>query len=278
MKVSRFPATSHVRSSCWTAVVAIALLSSALPALCADSLTQPTTYAELTQKNSSAALNFTEQVEGTPSENVSKVSIASVLPTGTSAHIYAHFLSWFGTAGHQDVGYSSADALQVQKQITDMLSRGINGVIVNWHGPADFTNQSALLIMAEAESHTGNFEFSIEEDSAAFADCAATSGCDLAAKIASDVTYIQSTYATAKSYMKFQDRPVIFFYGMEAYKLDWDKIRASLSGNPVLIFRPRPATSGSGQPSRSAVLAPGTTYLEMPSKVSRSTDRELQDA
>lgn len=210
----------------------------------ADATTNVTTYTALAQKNTSAGFALsTEALAGTPSENVSKTSIASVLPAGLNPRIYAHFLAWFGTTGHADVGYSSADAIQVQKQVGDMLSRGINGVIVNWHGRADFTDQAASLIMAESDTHAGSFEFSIEEDAHALAECAATPGCDLDAKIEADLKYVQTTYTSAVTYMKFAGRPVIFLYGMEAYKLNWDKIRNSLSGNPVLMFRPAPATT-----------------------------------
>ncbi len=209
----------------------------------ADSGAPGTTYSALTAKNTSAGFGTNVEITtGTPSENVSKTSLASLLPAGSSPRIYAHFLAWFGSANHEDVGYSSADATQVHNQVADMLSRGINGVIVNWQGRSDFTNQAASLIMAEAESQGGAFEFSIEEDANALAGCAATTGCDMAAQVESDLRYIQSTYASANSYTKFEGHPVIFLYGMEAYKLNWDTIRASLTGNPVLIFRAAPGT------------------------------------
>jgi len=219
--------------------IAASILSLTLASYGQDSLGQVTTYAALTAKNTSAGLGSSLSVStGASSENVSKISIASQLAPASSARIFVHLPVWFGTSEHQDVGYSSADAAQVHQQVADILSRGISGVIVDWHGPNDFTDQAALLVMQEAESHSGDFEFALEEDAQVFAHCAATSGCDLAAKAVSDLTYLQSTYTKTSKYMSYQGRPVIFLHGMEAYRLDWNKIHASLPGNPVLVFRP----------------------------------------
>jgi hypothetical protein len=60
----------------------------------------------------------------------------------------------------------------------------------------------------------------------------------LAAKVVQHLSYIQDTYTGSASYLKFQERPMIFLYGMEAYHLDWEQIRTALVGNPILVFRP----------------------------------------
>jgi len=205
---------------------------------------QVTTYTALTANNTSAALP--PQTTGASSQNVSKISITTQLPSGSTTPIYAHLMVWFGTSTHQDVGYSSTDATQAQKQVTDMLSRGISGVIINWHGASDFTDQAALVMMAEVNNYPGRFQFSIEEDAQTLASCAATTGCDLTSKVVSDLTYVQKTYTGAATYMNYQGNPIIFLYGMEAYNLNWTQIRASLTGNPVLIFRSA-STSSSTQ-------------------------------
>lgn len=259
-------------------LVAVTVAVMLAPAFAEGAPDAVTTYSALTQKNTSAAVAPEPQMlTSTPSENVSKTSVRSLLPAGMNARIYAHFLTWFGTADHKDVGYSSADGVQVQQQISDMMSRGIQGAIVNWHGPESFTNQAALLVMAEAESHSASFGFAIEEDSSALAQCAATSGCDLAAKVANDLKYIHTTYAGAKTYMTFQNRPVIFLYGMEAYQLDWEKIRSSLAGNPVLVFRTRPA-GATTPPARSSLFSPGLSVFDAIAPVSVRAGWELTHA
>ena len=91
--------------------------------------------------------------------------------------------------------------------------------------------------MAELANGNGDFQFSIEEDARALSACAAVPTRDVAGRITSDLTYILEKYAGASAYMRVNQRPVIFFYGMEGYKLDWDRIQSSVSANPVFIFR-----------------------------------------
>jgi hypothetical protein len=64
------------------------------------------------------------------------------------------------------VGYNSVDPDQVHRQITDMISRGIDGVIVDWYGPNNSIDNATQLVMLEAEKHPG-FGFSIMIDAGA---------------------------------------------------------------------------------------------------------------
>jgi len=41
---------------------------------------------------------------------------------------------WFGQSNHKNVGYNSKDPAQVKRQSEDMISRGIDGVIVDRMG------------------------------------------------------------------------------------------------------------------------------------------------
>jgi hypothetical protein len=240
------PQKSSPTKLCFFAV-AISFLSLTLASYGQDSVGQVTTYSALTSRNTSAALAPNVQtVTGAPSENVSKIPITSLLPSASSTRVFVHLDVWFGSATHENVGYSSTNANQVQQQVADILSRGVSGVIVNWHGPSDFTDQAAQLVMRQAaDTPSGTFEFALEEDAQALAQCAATASCDIAGKVVSDLTYLQSTYANASEYMKYQGRPVIFLHGMEAYQLDWSKIQVSLSDNPVLVFRSATAATAS---------------------------------
>jgi hypothetical protein len=44
-------------------------------------------------------------------------------------------------------------------------------------------------------------------------------------------------YETSPAYMRIDGRPVVFFFGIEAYFVDWNRVRAEVSGNPLFIFR-----------------------------------------
>ena len=127
-------------------------------------------------------------------------------------------MPWFGQPGHIDVGYSSADASQVTKQVDDMQSRGIDGAIVDWYGPTHTVEEATTQLMkTEAESRTRRFEFAVMEDSGALDACAASSGCDLTQQLVSDLTYAYNNYEQSAAYLLLNGRPAVFFFGLEDY-------------------------------------------------------------
>src|ERR1700739_4306853 len=134
-----------------------------------------TTLADKTGNNTSAAAGFSGQANGNlGANNVSKVNVHSLLYPGATTKVLAQLLVWFGQSNHMNVGYSSTDPAQVQRQITDMISRGIDGVIIDWYGPNNPIDQATQLVMKEAEKHAG-FTFSIMIDAGAMGN--ACSGC-----------------------------------------------------------------------------------------------------
>ncbi len=75
--------------------------------------------------------------------NVSKVNIHALTGDFTGK-VYAHIVPWFGR-GHFSAGYYSNDPAQVDRQIDDMLSRGLDGVIIDWYGDGTFEDQATLV-------------------------------------------------------------------------------------------------------------------------------------
>src|SRR5712691_8544070 len=96
-----------------------------------------TTLQAETGNNTSTANSFAGQANGNArAGNVSKLPIGSLLYSGATTKIYATWLGWFGQSNHTNVGYVSDAAAQVHAQVEDMISRGIAGAIVDWHGLA----------------------------------------------------------------------------------------------------------------------------------------------
>src|SRR5205814_7469257 len=134
--------------------------------------------------------------------NVSKVPITTLLYPGANTKIYAHYMAWFGRRSHMNVGYRSDDEVQVKKQVEDMISRGIQGAIVDWYGPAaTLEDVSTKLVMKQAEAHPG-FTFAVVEDAGALVSAAEQSGCDATTQLIADLNYIASTYTASPAYMK----------------------------------------------------------------------------
>jgi PKD repeat protein len=219
-------------------VLMVLCLAGNLPA--ADLAIQPTTTLTAeTANNTAAADSFATQTNGNPAgSNISKLPVRSLLYPGAGTKIYAHFMPWFGGANHMWVGYRSDDRLQVRKQVTDMMSRGYDGAIVDWYGPEHAReNSTTLYLRDEAETRAGLFSFAVMEDVGSLNSCANTAGCDVTQKLINDLNYAAATYYPSPAYMRIGGRPVMFFFGVDKYVIDWSRARAGANGNPLFVFR-----------------------------------------
>jgi hypothetical protein len=196
-----------------------------------------TTLTAQTANNTSAARSFVSQTNGNwGAGNVSKVNVHSLLYSGATTKVYAHLLLWFGGSNHMNVGYSSADAAQIHNQITDMISRGIDGVVIDWYGPNNSIDQATKLVMAEAETHPGfTFAVMIDQGAIKWDSC---SGCSPQQALISQLQYIEQNYFPSHAYMTQQGRPVVTNFNIDlSYTVDWAAVTAALSTQPVFLFQ-----------------------------------------
>jgi hypothetical protein len=224
-------------SNLFTVLICCLLMASSV--LAQTTIRPATTLAAETGNNTSTANSFRGLANGTPgASNVSKVSLRTLLYPGSNAKIYAHYMAWFGTSSHQNIGYSSTDKAQVHRQVSDMMSRGIDGMIIDWYGTGDTrTDASAKLVKADAETRGGKFQFAIMEDQGAVHTCAYTSGCDVTQKLINDLNYINNTYAKSPAYVRVDGQPVIYTFDVENLpNIDWARVMANAQGNPKLIL------------------------------------------
>jgi hypothetical protein len=201
------------------------------------SVVPTTTLSAETEKNTSTADSFGGSPNGNiAGANVSKVPTSTLLYAGATTKMYAHFMAWFGWSNHYDVGYHSNDPAQVKAQVTDMLSRGIRGMIIDWYGAGSNSDSTTLQVRPEAESRNGQFEFAIMEDKGTtnLKSCSDTASCTSA--VITDLTYAFNTYENSAAYMRWNGRPLVFFFGVEALPVDWTSVRSAVPGNPIFIF------------------------------------------
>ena len=224
-----------------SAFFALALGASALSAFAGSTIAPSTTLAAETGNNTSAAATFKSSSNGNAtSGNVSQENIHKLLYAGSTAKVYAHYLGWWGgTDGHIDIGYNSATLAQAHAQISDMINRGIDGLIIDWYGAGNtHTDQASRYIKQDAETRGGKFTFAIMEDQGAVRSCAYTAGCDATQKLINDLNYINSTYASSPAYMHINGQPVIFTFDTENLpNINWTTVLASIQGNPKIVLR-----------------------------------------
>jgi len=149
--------------------------------------------------------------------------------------IFVRFMPWFGDRSHKQFGYRSDDENQIRRQVEDMLSRGIDGTVVDWYGPREqFKNRVTDMLLRESERK--GLKFAISVDSGALKDCQ-KSGCDVTAEMISDLRYVADHYERSPAYVRFNGRPLVTFFGLEHSSIDWNRVRADVPGNPLLLFR-----------------------------------------
>ncbi len=201
--------------------------SSATPAA---STPTSTTLAAETSNNTSASSSFPGWTDGNIAPtNVSKVDVHNLLYSGTNSKVYAHLMPWFGDSSHKDIGYTSWSASQVALQVNDMISRGINGMVIDWYGPNNVNlNTATQLIFQEAVKHPG-FEVAVMLDAGGVTGDPTTS-------VVAALNYIRTTYQTSPAYMFKGGRPVDPFFGVETLAVNWATVQASVPGNPIYVF------------------------------------------
>ena len=198
-----------------------------------------TTLQAETGNNTSTANSFAGQGNGNAAAgNVSKLPIGSLLYGGSTTRIYATWLGWFGQPEHMSVGYISDSSAQVHAQVQDMISRGIAGAIADWYGVANTSIEDATrLLRSEAEASSGQFQFAIMEDKGALFAAAVSNGCDVTAQLISDLTYIASAYESSPAYIRVNGRPVVYFFDVDGFYIDWKRVLSSVPANPVVLLR-----------------------------------------
>ena len=199
--------------------------------------TPTTTLGAQTANNTSAANNFANQVNGNlGANNVSKVNVHSLLYSGANTKVLAQLLLWFGQSNHMNVGYSSDDPAQVKRQIEDMISRGIDGVIVDWYGPNNPIDQATQLVMHEAESHPG-FSFAIMIDAGAMG-ASPCDGCSPQQVLVNLLQYVEKNYFPSTAYLNIGGQPIVTNFNIDyQYSVDWVQANGQLKTPPRFLFQ-----------------------------------------
>jgi hypothetical protein len=213
------------------------LLSLTGACVAGTSVVPTTTLAAQTTNNTSAANTFKSQTNGNAAPgNVSRGDVHTLLYSGSTTKVYAHLLLWFGGSNHMNVGYSSTDPNQVHRQVSDMIARGIDGVIIDWYGQNNTMDQATKLVMAEAELHPGfTFAIMIDQGAIQWYSC---SGCSPQQALVSDLLYLQQTYFTSPAYMTLQGQPVVTNFNIDlSYSVDWNAASAALATPPAFVFQ-----------------------------------------
>jgi len=230
-------------------------------------ITPTTSLSAQTSNNTSASNSFGPQSNGNLGwANISKVDTHSLLYPGNDTKIFAHLELWWGIPGHINIGYSSTDPAQVHRQVEDMISRGINGLVMVWYGTSNPIDHAAKLVMHEAELHPGfTFALMVDHGAILWDSC---NHCSPQQALINQLQYVEQTYFSSPAYFRVNGQPVITDFDIDLfYQVDWSAVKNALSSNPAFIFQNADGFSHAESSGAYSWVIPGTndygaSYLE----------------
>jgi hypothetical protein len=172
---------------------------------------------------------------------------ADVRPTLTANHflgnssdpmMLAAYQPWFGRPGHINVGYSSLDRVQIEKQIDQATQLGIAGFVVNWYGARhEFEDKAYTLTQQLAADKNFKVALMYDEDESDLSS--ATNAVIVDLQYACDRYIGPHAMVTHDSYLRYNGRPIIFIFP-KGQHTDWNRVRQTTNSwedPPLLIFK-----------------------------------------
>ena len=153
-------------------------------------------------------------------------------PAGVAAQetplVLAFYYAWFDqntwTSGQSvdlpATRYNSADRAAIERHVAQAQSAGIDALVQSWYGPQVENNQTetnfrALLDVAQAREFKAAVD--VEVTGPFFAG---------AADVTNALATLLSTHAQQSAYLRYQGKPVIFFWRQQRFSVDeWTSIR-----------------------------------------------------
>jgi len=214
-----------------------------------------TTYAAETGINSSASSSFASLMVPVPNKtpvqmvhatqngdaapgNVSKLSIHTLAPTGFTGKFFAHYMPWWGSSGHWKIGYSSQDPTQIAKIVSEIKSRGYDGMILAQANTDDYDRAAQTLTAPVADSH--GLEIIAGENS-----LDGVASADAMTQLYADMTYFNAHYFNLAHYYRINGRPVVMVFDNNS-AIDWNKASSAAAGQPIFIYRNQAALTETG--------------------------------
>ncbi|HYB03904.1 MAG TPA: hypothetical protein VED17_05560, partial [Nitrososphaerales archaeon] len=133
--------------------------------------------------------------------------------------------------------YNSQNISVIDIQISEALSAGINGFIASWWGPGSYTDNTDLILLNQAASNFNDFSVTLLFETKIIQDMNASYALE-ATQIVKDVGYIMQTYSGNRAFTEIQGRPVLFFYGVDNWPLEfWVNVTFAIrSSYPSLLL------------------------------------------
>jgi hypothetical protein len=226
------------------------------------------TLASLTNHNTSAYSNYTQNTYGAnfgttswinqngttmvidPSKmdeslnpitpgHVSHTDVHTLIPSRPDLRWFANGTCWFGESAHISIGVNNNTTAYVAAMISDLESRGFNGLIFSWYGKGDQSDNVALKVqsfLASSSNTNKNFHFIIM---AVFGNF---HGGESVSNLQANITYCQNQYFSDPNYEHdpvTNGHPILMFFDVRSSTYmsaaDMENIKAATDPNAIWV-------------------------------------------
>ncbi len=160
--------------------------------------------------------------------NISKVNVHTLLSASQQgAKVYTTYIPYWVHGTHPNIGFSSKDPKQVAKEITDLTSRGFDGVLVDWYGPGSYEEGATEVLKPQLEQQNA-LRFALMIDQGAIEWFSCYPGCSATQALLNIISFArQQGYFNSPAAIRNSDgKTIVTQFGMENYSINWSTIES----------------------------------------------------
>ena len=153
--------------------------------------------------------------------------------------VLAFYYAWYdqntwtsGTVGDTPVQpYSSSDPAVIQRHVAQAQAAGIDALVESWYGPQEANNQTETNFRTLLDAAAGKglrAAVAFETVGPFFPD---------RSSVTDALRYLLTVHAQHPAYLRYQDRPVVFFWRQQRFSAEeWAAIRSEVDPNHTSLW------------------------------------------
>ncbi|HXI71717.1 MAG TPA: DUF2341 domain-containing protein [Verrucomicrobiae bacterium] len=148
--------------------------------------------------------------------HVSHADVHTLIPSRPDLRWFANGTCWFGEPSHINIGVNNNTTAYVASMISDLESRGFNGLIFSWYGKGDQSDAVALKVqsyLASSSNTNKNFHFIIMVVFGNF------HGGESVTNLEANINYCKNQYFSDPNYEReplTNGQPILMFFNVRS--------------------------------------------------------------
>ena len=170
--------------------------------------------------------------------HVSHTDVHTLIPSRPDLRWFANGTCWFGTSSHITIGVTNNSTTYVAAMISDLESRGFNGIILSWYGMnasdgTDGVTQKIKAYLSSSSNTNKNFHYIIM-----IVD--GITGGESNANLETNIVYCQNQYFSDTNYEHepvTNGQPILMFFNVRNTigEANMEAIKAATATNTIWV-------------------------------------------